>query len=72
MDLIEIEETRRLEREEAAAWLRRLADQLARHNKLQFSEDGRRYTVDVAKEVEMEVELEIDEDGASLEIELSW
>lgn len=72
MDLIEIEETRRLEREEAAAWLRRLADQLARHNKLQFSEDGRRYTVDVAKEVEMEVEFEIDEDGASLEIELSW
>lgn len=72
MDLIEIEHTRRLEREEAAAWLRHLADQLSRHNKLQFSEDGRRYTIDVAKEVEMEVEFEIDDDGSSLEIELSW
>ncbi|WP_436795094.1 amphi-Trp domain-containing protein [Actinospongicola halichondriae] len=72
MDLIEIKEKRRLQREEAAKWLVELADQLARHNKLEFTDDGRRYTVDVPKDLEMEVEFEIDDDGASLEIELNW
>ena len=37
MDLLEIEDARRLRREEAAAWLRQLADSLARHNEVEFT-----------------------------------
>lgn len=72
MELIEIEEKRRLQREEAAKWLHELADSLERHNKLEFSNDGRRITVDVPKQVEMEVEFEIEDGVSSLEIELTW
>ena len=72
MDLIEIEQEQQLIREDAAAWLAKLADSLARHNQLQFMSEGLKYTVKVPREVTMEVELEIDDDGSKLEIELSW
>jgi len=71
-NLLDIEEKRRMTREEAAGWLRQLADSLARHNQLEFKREGLRYTVDVADEVELEVEIEIGEDGNELEIELRW
>lgn len=35
-NLIDFEETRRMSREDTAAWLRALADSLARHNELEF------------------------------------
>ena len=72
MDLLEIEDARRLRREEAAAWLRRLADSLARHNEVEFMRDGLRYRVAVPDELEFEVELEVEDDGTKLEIELHW
>ena len=72
MDILDVEFERRLSREDAAAWLRRLADDLARHNQLEFSREGVRYTVDVADMVDMEVEIEVGDDGFSLEIELTW
>lgn len=72
MELLEIEDSRRLTREEAAAWLRRLADSLARHNEIEFTREGIRTRVAVSDELEMEVELEIDADGTKLEIELQW
>jgi amphi-Trp domain-containing protein len=72
MDLLEIEDARRLRREEAAAWLRQLADSLARHNEVEFMRDGVRYRVAVPDEVEFEVELEVEDDGTKLEIELAW
>lgn len=72
MELLEIENERTLSREEAAAWLRELADQLARNNQLQFRNDGLKYTVRVPAEVTMEVEIEIEDEGAKLEIELHW
>lgn len=71
MDLLEIENERTLTREEAAAWLRELADQLARNNSLQFRQEGMKYTVKVPNQVTMEVEIEIGEES-KLEIELSW
>ncbi|MCB1017985.1 MAG: amphi-Trp domain-containing protein [Acidimicrobiales bacterium] len=71
-ELLEIEEKATMRREEAAAVLRRLADQLARHNELEFTRDGLRYTADVADEVEVEVEIEITADGGELEVEISW
>ena len=72
MDLLEIEDSRRLRREEAAAWLHQLADSLARHNEVEFMRDGLRYRVAVADELDFEVELEVEDDGTKLEIELHW
>lgn len=72
MELMEFEEKRRLSREEAADVLRTFADQLARHNDLEFSREGLRYTVDVADTVELEVEIEIGTTGSELEITISW
>ena len=72
MDLIEFEEKHRLSREEAAGVLRTLADQLARHNDLEFSREGLRYTVDVADTVDLEVEIEIGTKKSELEITIGW
>lgn len=71
MDLLEHEEKRRMTREEAAAVLRDLADQLARHNELSFTRGEIQYRVDVADEVEVEIEIEIGDEN-QLEIEISW
>jgi amphi-Trp domain-containing protein len=70
--LIELETGATITREQAAAHLRTLADNLERHNDVEFVRDGRRYTVDVADEVKFEVEFEVDDDGNELEIEISW
>ena len=72
MALIEIETKRTLGREEAAAWLRELADSLARHNDVEFEKEGVRYQIAVPDQLEMELELEVDDDGTELEIELHW
>lgn len=71
-ELLEIENERTLSREEAAAWLHDLADQLARNNQLQLRKQAMKYTVRVPAEVTMEVEVEIEDDGSKLEIEISW
>ena len=70
-ELFEISETTTLSREAAAERLRQIADQLSRHNKLEFDNAGLRITVDVADEVELEIELEIG-DTNELEIEIRW
>ncbi len=71
-ELLEIENERTLSREEAAAWLRDLADQLARNNQLQLRKESMKYTVRVPAEVTMEVDVEIEDDSSKLEIEISW
>jgi amphi-Trp domain-containing protein len=72
MDLMEISETRRLSREDAAARLHAIADMLARHNDVEFERAGLRFKVHVPDEVELKLELEIDDDEKELEIELKW
>lgn len=72
MDLLEIEDSRHLRREEVAAWLHQLADSLARHNEVEFMRDGQRYRVAVPDELELEVELDVEDDETKLEIELHW
>ncbi len=72
MELLEFEEKRTLSREDAAAVLRTLADHLARHNDLEFTRDGVRYTVDVPDQVELEVEIEIGGEESELEVTISW
>ena len=71
-ELIEVEEKAVMRREEAAALLRRIADQLARHNSLEFSQGGLKMTAKVPDQVEMEIEVEITPEGGELEIEISW
>ncbi len=71
-ELIEVEQSGTMRREEAAALLRRLADQLARHNELELNQGGVRITAKVPDTIEVVVEIEITEDGGELEIELSW
>src|SRR4051794_7346920 len=71
MDLFEIDETRRLTREDAAARLHALADALARNNAVEFERDGRRITVRVPDEVNLKIEVEIGDEN-ELEIELTW
>jgi amphi-Trp domain-containing protein len=72
MDLVEIKQKERLTREEAAARLRELADQLARHNEVAFERGSVLMRAHVPDEVDFKLEFEIEDDGTELEIELSW
>lgn len=71
-ELIEVSETLQLGREAAANRLRAIADQLSRHNSLEFSQGGLKMTAKVPDEVEMEIDVEITAEGGELEIEISW
>lgn len=71
MDLFEIDDTRRMSREEAAARLRALADVLAKNNSVEFERGGSRITVRIPDEVNVKVEVELGDDN-ELEIELTW
>jgi amphi-Trp domain-containing protein len=70
-ELIEVEEDVMLSREAAAARLRQLADQLARHNQIEFVRKGTRYSVTVPDEVKLKVEIEIGDEN-EIEFELTW
>ena len=72
MELFEHETSATMRREDAAARLRELADQLERHNQVAFSRDGLRFTVEVPDEVKVKFEVEIAEDAAAIEVEISW
>jgi amphi-Trp domain-containing protein len=71
-ELIETEETLTLRREDAADRLRAIADQLSRHNSLEFSRGGLKMTAKVPDQVELGIEIEITDEGGELEIELKW
>lgn len=71
-ELIEVSETVQLSREEAADRLRAIADQLSKHNSLEFSHGGLKMTAKVPDQVEVEIEVEITTEGGELEIEISW
>jgi amphi-Trp domain-containing protein len=70
-ELIEVTERETLSREAAAARLHRLADQLARHNEIEFVRDGTRYSVTVPDEVTLKVEIELGDEN-EIEFELTW
>jgi amphi-Trp domain-containing protein len=72
MDLFEITQKERLGREEVAARLHQLADQLARHNEVEFERSDIRFRAHVPDEVALKIEFEVEDDGTELEIELSW
>ena len=70
-ELIELTENELVSREAAAARLHRLADQLARHNQIEFVREGIRYSVRVPDQVELKVEIEIGDEN-EIEFELTW
>ncbi len=71
MDLFDIDESKRMRREDAAARLHAVADSLARNNAIEFKREGRRITVRVPDEVDLKVEVELGDEN-ELEIELTW
>jgi amphi-Trp domain-containing protein len=72
MDLLEITQKETLRREVVAQRLHALADALSRHNDVEFQRGGLQFKVKVPDEIQLKVELEVGDDGAELEIELSW
>lgn len=71
-DLLKLEEKARLPREDAAARLHAIADELASGNGVVFEQDGRRYVAKTPAEVRMKLELEVEDDETEFEIKLSW
>jgi amphi-Trp domain-containing protein len=72
VELVEIEEKSRLSREEAAARLHAIADELAANNHLVIERERLRFVAHVPDEVNLKVEFELEDDGSELEIELTW
>ena len=70
-ELIEVTTESVMRREEAAAKLRDLADQISRHNQVEFVREGMRYSARIPDEVTLKVEIELG-DESEIEIELSW
>jgi amphi-Trp domain-containing protein len=61
-----------LGREEAAARLRAIADELASGNDIVLERDHLRFVARVPDQVALKIEFEIEDDGAEFEIELTW
>jgi amphi-Trp domain-containing protein len=72
MDLMELKEKTTLRREDAAARLHEIADELASGNDIVIERDNLRFKARVPDEVDLKIEFEVEDDGAEFEIELSW
>lgn len=72
MELVELKEKSVLSREDAAARLRAIADELSSGNSVRIEKDNLRFVAHVPDEVHLKVEFEVEDDGAELEIELTW
>ena len=70
---MELEHTteERVRREEAAARLRALADELSRHNEISFVRDGKQLRLTVPDEVTFSLEIEVGGEN-EIEVELKW
>jgi amphi-Trp domain-containing protein len=72
MELMELKEKTTLSREEAAARLRAVADELTSGNDVVIEREDIRFVAHVPDQVHLKVEFEIEDDGTELEIELTW
>jgi amphi-Trp domain-containing protein len=70
--LIELKHKTRLSREQAAARLHAIADELASGNDVVIEREDIRFVAHVPDRVHLKVEFEIEDDGTELEIELTW
>jgi amphi-Trp domain-containing protein len=72
MELAELKEKTTVGREDAAARLRTIADELASGNDIVMERDNLRFKARVPDEVQLKIEFELEDDGAEFEIELTW
>jgi amphi-Trp domain-containing protein len=72
MELVELEEKSTMSREEAAARLHAIADELASNNDFVVERERLRFVARVPDQVNLKVEFEIEDEGSELEIELTW
>ena len=72
MDLVELKEKETIRREDAAARLRAIADELASGNDIVLERDHIRFVARVPDEVNLKIEFEVEDDGTEFEVELTW
>ena len=72
MELVELKEKSMMSREEAAARLHAIADELASNNDFVVERERLRFVARVPDQVNLKVEFEIEDEGSELEIELTW
>lgn len=72
MKLMELKDKAELSREEAAARLHAIADEIASGNDVVIERGEMRFVAHVPDQVKLKVEFEIEDDGTELEIELTW
>ncbi len=72
MELVELKEKTSLSREDAAARLHAIADELASGNQVRMTSGNIEFVARVPDQVELKVEFEVEDDGTELEIELTW
>jgi amphi-Trp domain-containing protein len=70
--LMELKDKTTLSREEAAARLHAIADELASGNDVVIEREGLRFVAHVPGQVNLKVEFEVEDEGTELEIELTW
>lgn len=71
-ELVELKEKTRLRREEAAARLHAIADELASGNEVALQRDNLTFRAKVPDEVDLKIEFEFGDGEAEFEIELTW
>jgi amphi-Trp domain-containing protein len=69
---MELNEKSVVSREEAAARMHAIADELASGNDVVMERDGLRFVARVPAEVNLKIEFEIEDEGTEFEIELTW
>jgi amphi-Trp domain-containing protein len=72
VELMELKEKVTVSREEAAARLHAIADELGANNDVVIEREHIRFVAHVPDQVNLKVEFEIEDDGTELEIELTW
>ena len=70
--LMELKDKTTLSREEAAARLHAIADELMSGNDVVIEREDMRFVAHVPDQVNLKVEFESEDDGTELEIELTW
>jgi amphi-Trp domain-containing protein len=72
VELVELKEKVTMSREEAAARLHAIADELGANNDVVIEREHIRFVAHVPDQVNLKVEFEIEDDGTELEIDLTW
>jgi amphi-Trp domain-containing protein len=69
---LELKERSTMSREDAAARLRAIADELASGNDIILERGGARFVAKVPDEVALKIEFEVEDEKTEFEIEMTW